>query len=81
MLSVLFFGLTPLVFAQEGRLQAPGGAVSAEDGAAALWVNPANLGFDPDAAIGFWARQQLTTLDSSVALATTAGGTDRKRVV
>ncbi|MBK9365486.1 MAG: signal peptide peptidase SppA [Deltaproteobacteria bacterium] len=75
MLSVLFFGLTPLVFAQEGRLQAPGGAVSAEDGAAALWVNPANLGFDPDAAIGFWARQQLTTLDSSVALATTAGGT------
>lgn len=65
----------------EGRLDAPGGSISAEDGAAAPWVNPALLGFDTDPSAGLWVQQGITNLDTRVAASTTAGGTALGMVV
>ncbi len=58
------------------RYLPPGTNVAAEDGATATWVNPANLGFDPDASLGMWYGQRLAADESEVrsfALATAAG--------
>ena len=69
-----------LAFAQQERLDAPAASISAEDGAAAHWVNPANLGFDPDASAGLWFRQDFPGFSfdqahSGLAVSTTGGGT------
>jgi hypothetical protein len=58
------------------RYLPPGTNAAAEDGATATWVNPANLGFDPDASLGMWYGQRLASDESEVrsfALATAAG--------
>lgn len=49
----LFTGLAPIATAhaaapEEGRPLLPGYLLAGDDGAAALWRNPANLGLDPD---------------------------------
>lgn len=67
--------LSSLAHAGQERLDAPAASISAEDGAAAGWVNPANLAFDPDAALGVWFRQDFQTYDSEFAVSTTGGGT------
>ncbi len=72
--------LSTLAFAQQERLDAPAASISAEDGAAAPWVNPANLGFDPDPAAGVWFRQDFPDFSfdqahSGLAVSTTGGGT------
>jgi len=64
-----------VAFAQQERLNAPAASISAEDGAAAGWVNPANLAFDPDPSLGVWYRQDFLTYDSEFAVSTTGGGT------
>ena len=55
---LLALGLSPS-FAQDAnpklgqeRFAAPGASMSAEDSAATPWVNPALMGFDPDATLG-----------------------------
>lgn len=57
------------------RLSVPAYSLAAEEGASAAWVNPANLGFNPDPTLGLWYRQGLTDPDQSLALSTHAGGT------
>lgn len=69
-----------LAFAQQERLDAPAASISGEDGAAAPWVNPANLGFDPDPSAGVWFRQDFPQFSfdqahSGLAVSTTGGGT------
>ena len=72
--------LSSIALAQQERLDAPAASISAEDGAAAHWVNPANLGFDPDPSAGVWFRQDFPGFSfdqahSGLALSTTGGGT------
>lgn len=57
------------------RLNVPAYSLAAEEGASAAWVNPANLGFNPDPTIGLWYRQGLTDLDQTFAVSTHAGVT------
>ncbi|MCB9761532.1 MAG: signal peptide peptidase SppA [Alphaproteobacteria bacterium] len=68
--------LLPLAAAQQERLDAPAASVSLEDGPAAAWTNPANLGYDPDAGLGVWFEQEFVDTDTtSFAVSTSAGGT------
>jgi protease-4 len=67
--------LSSTSFAQQERLVAPGASFSSEDGAAATWVNPANLAFDPDPSLGIWYRQSFSQFDQTFAVSTTGGGT------
>ncbi|HJN75323.1 MAG TPA: signal peptide peptidase SppA [Myxococcota bacterium] len=67
--------LCSMALGQQERLDAPAASISAEDGAAAGWVNPANLAFDSDPSMGVWYRQDFQTYDSEFAVSTTGGGT------
>ncbi|MED5374472.1 MAG: signal peptide peptidase SppA [Myxococcota bacterium] len=57
------------------RLLAPAASMSAENSAATPWVNPALMGFDPDANLGAWYQRDYGNSAQQVALSTTAGGT------
>ncbi|MEE2749972.1 MAG: signal peptide peptidase SppA [Myxococcota bacterium] len=56
------------------RYLPPAANTAAEDGAASTWVNPANLGFDPDPSFGLWYTQDLQTAElRQFALASSTG--------
>lgn len=78
---LLALGLSPS-FAQDDnpklgqeRFAAPAASMSAEDGAATPWVNPALMGFDPDATLGAYYRMNYANRAQAAALSTSAGGT------
>lgn len=76
MTGLLVALFAPHALAQQERLLPAAASLSAEDGAAAAWVNPANLGFDQDPELGVYFRQDLVDQeDTSVAIATSGGGT------
>jgi len=52
----------------------PAAALAGEDGAGATWVNPANLGFDPDASLALYYRQGLDQSGQQFVLSSAAGG-------
>ncbi len=52
----------------------PSAALAGEDGAGATWVNPANLGYDPDAGLALYYRQGLDRSGQQFVLSTAAGG-------
>ena len=61
----------------QSRFLPPAASLAGEDGAAATWVNPANLGFDPDPSLGLWARQSFVDdqgTDFALAMAGGSGG-------
>ena len=76
---LLALGLSPS-FAQDDnpklgqeRFAAPAASMSAEDGAATPWVNPALMGFDPDATLGAYYRMNYANRAQAAALSTSAG--------
>ena len=52
----------------------PAASLAGEDGAGATWVNPANLGFDPDAGLALYYRQGLDQSGQQFVLSSSAGG-------
>jgi protease-4 len=52
----------------------PAASLAGEDGAGATWVNPANLGFDPDAGLALYYRQGLDQSGQQFVLTSGAGG-------
>ncbi len=66
--------MTCTALAGPERLEPSVASFAAEDGAGALWVNPANLGYDPDLSTGIWYRQGLTEFDSAFAWSTSVAG-------
>jgi protease-4 len=67
--------LLPAAAAGPERLAPPAYSVAAEEGAQTVWVNPANLGFNPDPTLGLWYRQAVVDGESSFAASTGGGGT------
>jgi len=57
------------------RMAPPAYSIAAEDEVGTAWVNPGNLGFNPDPSLGLWFRQGLTEQNTAFAAATSAGGT------
>lgn len=53
----------------------PSAGVAHENGPGALWVNPANLSFDPDFRYGLFLTQPGSTFQEGIALPTTTGFT------
>ncbi len=52
----------------------PAASLTAEDGAGATWVNPANLGFDPDPGLALYYRQGLDERGQQFVLSSAVGG-------
>ena len=68
------FSLSSPAFASGARPTLPGLSVAGDDGAAAVWTNPANLGMDMDPSWGLWATRALDGGgDSEIALMSSAG--------
>ena len=74
--------LVALVIGQTARAEVPDPAgytppsasIAGEDGPGATWVNPANLGFDPDPGLALYYRQGLDQSGQQFVLSSSAGG-------
>lgn len=76
---VVVGAMEPAAWAQAGfetnRVPVPSAGIAAENGPGALWVNPANLGYDPDARVGaFFTRALPGTELTSVGATAGIGG-------